>query len=703
MSLHQKVSNAIRILRWDRDVSARASHLVVKKDLLITYESVILGQAGSGNVSGSTFSERKIMSTKTSIKRIAAVAAVAITLGGVSAVSAHAVVYSESIAISSATSSAVSATAVTTTITDSFLPTSTDSTTATAFLISAPAGNNVLPSVVVDAAAIAASTNATVTGAGTQQAVVTAGAGGVAAVGVYKLSLTPVLSGTYVVKVIPSNSLTNSVTWTVTVAAKPAVNSAVSAGPALFMPITGNGAVGDVNAALVSVTNSYRNVVAQFEFNESNGLTSPTPGFLTNLDAVDLTVQVTGPGLASFTDNANYGQKLTTETSTNTWSGLGGGLCGAPCATFGHGYLHKIVFIWGDGQAGTGTVTVSAGGVTLLTKPVIFYGATAKIKATQGLSVVASGAAEALGGNTTAVFNNYAVQLSGTDSLGTKALVDATKVTAVSSDGTVIPSTGISCVQDNSDALLTDCSVTSAATAKSGSSASLTWVYTVGTTVLNSDPVKYTVGDAKIASVSLKADADSYNPGDKVTLTMTALDASGNPVADKSYTNALAGTGLAANALLAGSNPFATADVRFTSGAATSTFFAPFFYNNTGGVVTLSGKVGTGAGVATALQGTSVSIAVTIANPGQATADAAQAAIDAAQEATDAANAAYDAANNAMDSADAATAAAQDASDNASAALAAVTSLSATVAKLVSSVAALASALTAIKKKLGVK
>jgi hypothetical protein len=40
--------------------------------------------------SKSTFSERKIMSTKTSIKRIAAVAAVALTLGGFSAVSANA-------------------------------------------------------------------------------------------------------------------------------------------------------------------------------------------------------------------------------------------------------------------------------------------------------------------------------------------------------------------------------------------------------------------------------------------------------------------------------------------------------------------------------------------------------------------------------------------------------------------------------------
>ena len=91
MSLQQKVSSAIRILRWNRDVSARASHLVVEKDPLITYESVIFSQAGLENVSRSTvFFERKLMSTKTSIKRIAAVAAVALTLGGLSAVSAHA-------------------------------------------------------------------------------------------------------------------------------------------------------------------------------------------------------------------------------------------------------------------------------------------------------------------------------------------------------------------------------------------------------------------------------------------------------------------------------------------------------------------------------------------------------------------------------------------------------------------------------------
>ena len=49
MSLLTQVSSAIRILRWNRDVSARASHLVVENDHLLTssYESVIFSQAGN--------------------------------------------------------------------------------------------------------------------------------------------------------------------------------------------------------------------------------------------------------------------------------------------------------------------------------------------------------------------------------------------------------------------------------------------------------------------------------------------------------------------------------------------------------------------------------------------------------------------------------------------------------------------------------
>ena len=89
-TIAQQVSRAIRILRGNRDESARASHLVVKKDLLMTYERAFLGQAEREKCSQSTFSERKIMSTKTAFKRVALVAAAALAIGGISAVSANA-------------------------------------------------------------------------------------------------------------------------------------------------------------------------------------------------------------------------------------------------------------------------------------------------------------------------------------------------------------------------------------------------------------------------------------------------------------------------------------------------------------------------------------------------------------------------------------------------------------------------------------
>jgi hypothetical protein len=63
---------------------------MVKNDPLITYEKAFLGQAAVKKFFAATFLERKKMSTKTSFKRVALVAAAALTLGGFTAVSANA-------------------------------------------------------------------------------------------------------------------------------------------------------------------------------------------------------------------------------------------------------------------------------------------------------------------------------------------------------------------------------------------------------------------------------------------------------------------------------------------------------------------------------------------------------------------------------------------------------------------------------------
>jgi hypothetical protein len=87
---NKQVSAAVRILQQKRDASARATHLMVKNDSLITYEKAISGQAVGKKFFSATFLERKIMSTKTSFKRIALVAASALAIAGFSAVPANA-------------------------------------------------------------------------------------------------------------------------------------------------------------------------------------------------------------------------------------------------------------------------------------------------------------------------------------------------------------------------------------------------------------------------------------------------------------------------------------------------------------------------------------------------------------------------------------------------------------------------------------
>lgn len=87
---NKQVSAAVRILHQKRDASARATHLMVKNDSLITYESGILGQAVIKKFFIATFLERKIMSTKTSFKRIALVAVATLGAGVLSVAPANA-------------------------------------------------------------------------------------------------------------------------------------------------------------------------------------------------------------------------------------------------------------------------------------------------------------------------------------------------------------------------------------------------------------------------------------------------------------------------------------------------------------------------------------------------------------------------------------------------------------------------------------
>jgi len=631
------------------------------------------------------------MSTKTSIKRIAAVAAVALTLGGFSAVSAHAATSGTPTLTVTATSLSGSGTSAGTQVVGGYaVLTLTETTTGVAEIV-----GNLSSSGVGSISAVANSTNlkAVVTGGSADASFPTSSvsiknATGTAANGeTLSVSVTSAVAGVQTISFTPISATGapgTPVTATITWGDAPVLSASYTAASSFIA----DGAVTPTSNLQAAAGLNYPkkadgSVVATIGITVKDGKNLA-------LNGQPLSVSVSGPGLVTIVSGSGAGsqglvraQSLTAATQASSNQ-----------ATIG---------ISADGTAGTSVITVSSGNTTLFTKTISFYGTVSAIKVVaQNLFIAkASSAGAKLGSNTSgddgsAVALTAAVELQAVDANGIP--VPGLTVTAKSADASVIASGAVS--EEAGTALTIGAngpgyyiaSVTSAPAGTSGKSTTVTFRTLLGdgVTYVTSDPVTFTLGGS-IAKMVLSTDASSYTANSPLQLTVTATDSAGNAAYDQTVT-----AGNNGGAGLVGSLISST----FMNGLATPSSIVKGVGTKKGIYAPIVAGDFTISGVDNAsLAGEALSVTATSVG-GSADASA-QAAIDAAQEATDAANAAYDAANNAMDSADAATAAAQDASDNASAALAAVTSLSATVAKLVKSVAAIAAALAKVQKKIG--
>jgi hypothetical protein len=237
-----------------------------------------------------------------------------------------------------------------------------------------------------------------------------------------------------------------------------------------------------------------------------------------------------------------------------------------------------VVHISGDGTSGVGTVTVSvtdpvSGTTTTVgTATVTFYSSTvATLTATQvyaniGASTTHGCAAVACVGTTysTGSSGKPAVVLVAKDSSGT-VIPDISGIVATPSDLTQIASSAIVAVTDSvNDANgrgYYNASITGAATAASGKTATVTYSYTnADTTVIKSAAVPFTIGGTTIATETLGFDKTSYAPGEAMVITRTAKDSAGNPVADGTASPAVAfskpvgGTAPAAGFYVAGTS-----------------------------------------------------------------------------------------------------------------------------------------------------
>ena len=619
------------------------------------------------------------MSTKTSIKRIAAVAAVALTLGGFTAVQSHAAAAataSFSVTGANSTTAGIAAVATGTADGQHYL-----TVTLTQPASSVDSGTSVASSGVgsIYGTATASGSTTVVNSNGTNASagfLVYGGTGAIGAAllpnnGTITFNVVSATAGTQTITATPINGTSAASTLTITWGAAPALNVGYTAAASFI----GDGTTRPSSAGTPTLT-----------YPKANAALSSTTGATIAVNVKDasnadlagqpISATVTGPGLITLAAGSGAGTTGTVRAASLTAAAMTDS--------------HATIGVSGDGTAGTSTITVSSGTTVLFTKTVTFTGSVASLKlVAQNLFIApASAAGGTLGSTTTGddgstVAKTAAVEFEALDANGNVVTGVNGSLSASIADKTVIASAATaeeagaaSTIGANGSGYYI-ASVTSAPAGTSGKSTTVTFRYAVGDgTYITLAPLTFTLGGS-IAKEVLSSDAASYTALAPIKLTLTATDSSGNPAYDQTVAAGLTST-LVSTTQLGGTAFSATTFTSVVNGVSTAKgFYAP----SVAGSFTISGTDSKStAGEA---------VSVTAASTGGSSDTAAQAAVDAANEATDAANAATDAANNAMDSADAAQQAALDAGDKADAALAAVTDLASKVSDIASQISSL--------------
>ena len=374
------------------------------------------------------------------------------------------------------------------------------------------------------------------------------------------------------------------------------------------------------------------------------------------------------------TKNANGNETPESVTATLTGPGLvcdvAGTTCGKSLTVAGDG--STAIGIRADGTAGTASIVIKTTTVTFPAKTVTFFAKAAK---------------------TITVAVNKPV-------IGVASATDVIRATAVDADGNVWGGAAYIYAAAAADALVAgsetpvactfntakgyhECPVAGTAAGTANFKVIDAATVALATATSASAAVRVTTGVATTAKIAF--DKATYAPGEKAQIWVTAVDAAGLALSERTITNIFASGGItSSSAFSSGSDTLTSADAALAGATSSSSGTVAgykvyvVYMPMASGDVTISATGGTGLAAAGRV---ALSATASVVN------SSVDAATDAANEATDAANAATDAALAAADAADAATAAAQDASD-------AVAALSASVSKLISSLRAQITSLT---------
>ena len=613
----------VRIHGGEFDESARAIH---REDGLKTI------QAESGIVLESTI-ERKQMSTKTTFKRIALVTVAALGFGVMSVAPSNAAAPAGlTSTLSAATTAVQTGEAAKTTLTTAGIFGTGDTVTVSAALTSWPAA--------ATNASIAGMITPTLTAVDTWVANTVTGSNGLvnqgASNGIISIngaatmllsarttvSVTPSSAntpGTYVYTITTKNDSTpagtiSTLTWTVTVAAPVLAKSTAFIGTTIGTAPTADATT--LSKTLTTDGVAETTAVAQIavnQYQDAAGTIAMNSSYTKSVE-----VSISGAGAVGSTSSTSALRGTTAFTAA--------AVAGTSTAAASQDY-----WVYADGRTGTATITIKVDGAVVATKSFVFTGKLATLSSTASKKNVGVG-------------ETLTLTAAGAD-VNKNATATPT-VTAVSSDVTIAT-----------------VSASGAVATVTGVKAGTTTITLTSGTVTLAVPV--TVLPVTAATLSWKFDKDTYDAGEKMTLTVTATG-----VADGARA-AFTAAPVANFSLASGSDTLVASPV-FAAGVATYTLYAPA----TPGKFTLTASVGQGIDTevaksaaattaGTTYTATVATLSATITNPALT---AAQEATDAANEATDAGNNAKDAADQAIEAADAATIAAQDAAAAAEAA-----------------------------------
>jgi trimeric autotransporter adhesin len=590
MTSSNQVSPVIRISRGERDASARATHL----------------KAASKKYLETTI-ERKQMSTTTNFKRIALVAVAALGLGVLSSVPSQAVINSDSLTLSSATATQTTAetfTASSAIATVSFFGAAQDSLTITAALVSTTAtGNTAMPVLrLIDTSSATIDSLVALTGDGaygnggatagtavlantaTRIAAASSSVTTVARYAVYLATAgastaAPTTTGTYVVRLTPA-----------AIGVGPLVGATAQN---LTITVTAAAALDRVPSAANSTSRMYAGEAA------ANLFTAATT------DSVVTTVRTIGADAvatisATLRNAANTTSAVDSITATITGSGQLGSIAPgsiASVAAQGRSLTVKqgdLIGVFADGTAGTGTITLTAftSGVAIGTpKTVTFTSTTATSYAAP--TIAATDSSVILAGTATTVSVFAKEGTNNVSGLTTASAAGGTTIWAYSSD-TAVATVGTVGAFDAT----TGYSVTVTGVAVGTANISFGNASTRAAATIVSPTVAVRVGTDVPSNVTVTLDKSTYAPGEKMTMTVTILNAAALPVVGKlSYANIFSATGVTSSVNLSGTSTLPSAtigDYSNTTNTKTFTLYAPV----TGGPVVFSWTGGTGLATA---------------------------------------------------------------------------------------------------------